>query len=159
WCWLPHSLELGTFYVSVEIQIDRGPIHDLRYLISFVVVVERAAIECQCTIKERVFRTEFEGVNEFRLESQRVCRLGVCSNKQHSTRWIGAACLVAMSIGAIDECLVSEIELRCPIHPGPAGKLIPLLIDNSNDWIPPTFDQQPTWYLREMFLVFRPAQP
>ena len=58
-----------------------------------------------------------------------------CNKGEVRTRWIGAACLVAMGVGAIDQCLVGEIELGRPVDGGAARKLVPLLIHDAGDVI------------------------
>ena len=72
--WLPGRFQFGAFHGGVEIQVDRGAIHDLRDLIALVIVEEDIAVECQRTVQRAVLGAEFEGVDIFRFESERVHR-------------------------------------------------------------------------------------
>ena len=111
-----------------------------RNLIVFVIVVEDIAVQRQRAIEQRVFRAEFEGIDEFRLERQRMNRdlptdcLPLNDRKDRARR-IGAAGLVAMRVGPIDQSLIGEIELRRPVDGGAARELVPLLVHDAGDGV------------------------
>ena len=60
---------------------------------------------------------------------------GAAYVEQHRAGRIGAAGLVAMRVGAIDQRLIGEIELRRPVGGGAARQLVPLLVDDAGDGI------------------------
>ena len=90
--------------MSIEVQIDRCPIDNLRDLIVLVVVVEKVTVQRQRAIEQRVLRAEFKCVDELWLECQRMCwldaddaniALGYLGGVDRARR-IGATCLIAM---------------------------------------------------------------
>src|SRR6185437_2405711 len=78
--------------------------------------------------------------------------------KQDRTRRIGSAGLVAVGIRAVDQCLIREIKLGCPIDGCATRQLIPLLIDDAGARIAIAMYEQFAGYEREMLLIFRPTQ-
>src|SRR5580692_9596788 len=81
------------------------------------------------------------------------------SGGKHRSRRICPTRLVTMCVGAIHECLIGEIELRSPVGNSTPSELIPLLIDNSSDWISPTTVHQPAWYHGKMLLILLHRTP
>ena len=69
---LPRRFEFGAFDMRIEIVVDRGAIDDLGDLIALVIVVEDIAVQRQRAVEQRVLRAQFEGIDEFRLEGQRM---------------------------------------------------------------------------------------
>ena len=57
-------------------QIDRRAVDDSRNLIVLVIVIEDIAIERQRAVEQRVLRAQFKRIDEFRLEGQRMDRIG-----------------------------------------------------------------------------------
>src|SRR6185437_11675768 len=57
--------QFAAFDCCIKVQIDRGSIDDFRYLISFVVIVERAGIECERAIQQCVLAAKFECIDVF----------------------------------------------------------------------------------------------
>ncbi len=62
--------------MRIEIQIDRRAVDDLGNLVVLVIVVEDIGVQRQRAIQQRVLRAQFERVDEFRLEGQRMDREG-----------------------------------------------------------------------------------
>ena len=73
---LPHRFQFGAFHRGIEIVVDRGAIHDARNLIACVIVEEDIAVQRQPAIQQRVLGAEFIGIDEFRLEGQRMDGVG-----------------------------------------------------------------------------------
>ncbi len=69
-------LEFRAFDMRIEIVVDRSAIDDPGNLIRFIVIVENIAVQRQRAVQQRVLRAQLERVDEFRLERQRMDRIG-----------------------------------------------------------------------------------
>jgi len=58
--------------MGVIVVVDRGAVDDLGNLIASVVIVEDVGVERQRIVQEAVLGPELEGLDIFRLESQRM---------------------------------------------------------------------------------------
>ncbi len=148
--------------MRIIVLIDSGSIDDLGYLVVLVVVVKKSAIQSQRAIEQCVFRAQLKSVDELGLKGQGVSGLyvwmeHVMGRKDRSGR-IGATGLIAMGVGAIDQCLVCESELWSPICNSATSELVPLLIDDAHYRITPTGTNEPTGNVGKMLLIFRPPQ-
>ena len=86
--------------------------------------------------------------------------MSICciDGQQLRARRIGAASLIAVRIGAVDQGLIGEIELRRPVDGGAASELIPLLVHHAGNGIAIPGHEQFARDVREMLLILGPAQ-
>ena len=61
---LPCRLDFRALDVGVEIEVDRGAIDDLGYLVVLIVVQENIAVQRNRIVQQRVLRSELEGVDD-----------------------------------------------------------------------------------------------
>src|SRR6185437_7767885 len=99
----PGGLNFRTDDRGIEVQVDGCAINDLGYLIVLVLVEEGIRIQNQLSVQRGIFRTEFEGVVELRLERDRMRQVagrgdivGPDEDIRHARR-ICAAALIAVS--------------------------------------------------------------
>ncbi len=146
--------------MGVEILVDRGAVHDLRNLIALIIVIENTAVQRERAIEQSVLGAEFEGINEFGFERQRMIGIGITHRElwQHGPRRIGPASLVAMRVGAVDKRLIGEGEFRCPVQRGTAGDRIPLLVNGAGGGIARAIIEKLARNIDEMLLVLGPPQ-
>ena len=69
---LPVASTSAPFDMGIVIVVDRGAVDDLGNLIARVIVVEDIAVQCQRAVEQRVLGAQFEGLDIFRLEGQRM---------------------------------------------------------------------------------------
>ena len=53
--WLPGGFDFRAFDCGVEIHVDRGAVHDLRNLITGVVIIEDISIQRKGAVEQRIF--------------------------------------------------------------------------------------------------------
>src|SRR6185312_16489904 len=102
------------------------------YLIALVVVIENVAVESERAIACGILRAEFEGIDVFGFEGQRMDREGNVDRTSAATRrreaaarigvdehragWIGAAGLIAMGERRVKQALIGEGKFGRPVH-------------------------------------------
>src|SRR5580692_1337222 len=85
-------------------------------------------------------------------------RFDACVLIEHRAGWVRTTRLIAMGVGTINECLIGEIQLWCPVDGNTARELIPLLIHHTGGWIPKVVDADFAWNIGEMLLILGPPQ-
>ncbi len=156
---LPGGFEFGALHMGVEIQVDRGAVHDLRNLIVLVVVEKHVGVQRQAAVQQRVLGAEFIGVDEFRREGCGMRRERLAGQTCNFwARRVGAATLVTARIGCVEQRLIGEIQFRGPVHVEAAGPFLPFLIDGAFDRIAAAFEEGPARNVPEALAVVGPAQ-
>ena len=91
--------------LRADVVVDRGPGNNTAQLETLIVIVEAGQIEDDLAVGERVLRTDFIGIDEFRIERIR-------NREDRRQRRIDPARLVAARVGHVDQVIVSDLPVE-----------------------------------------------
>ena len=118
-----HELRLESVNLRIGVFVEGGAIQHPRDLQVRVIVVERREVGLQPVSQQLVLGADLEGVDEFRFEGGG--RIGKFPGVEGR---VETAALVAAGVGTVEQGRIAPAQLWRPVHHGPAGPLLPLLV-------------------------------